>query len=94
MLCLILVILLLSLLKGLFIFTLMMTLANMKQFICCEVYMCLMIVNIYKKCISKKSISKIESETVILTIYSKGKKDTKGVLINEKKLEGFGYIWF
>ena len=51
-----------------------------------------MIVNIYKKCISKKSISKIESATVILTIYSKGKKDTKGVLINEKKLEGFGYI--
>ena len=88
-------ILLLSLLKGLFIFVLMMTLANMEQFICCEIYMSLMIVSIYKKCISKKSILKIESTTIILTIYSKEKKiDTKGVLINEKKLEGLSYIWF
>ena len=87
-------ILLLSLLKGLFIFVLMMTLANMEQFICCEIYMSLMIVSIYKKCISKKSILKIESTTIILTIYSKEKIDTKGVLINEKKLEGLGYIWF
>ena len=39
-------------------------LANLKQFIYWKV-MCLMIVDIYKKCISKRSILKIESTTII-----------------------------
>ena len=63
---------------------LFMTLANLKQFIYLKILR-LKIVAVYKKCIPKKSMLKIESTTIILTIQSKQKKlETKNIFINEK----------
>ena len=78
---LILVILLLSLLKELIIVALFIILANLKPIFCYKI-LCLVIVRIYKRCMSKKSILKIELTTIILT---KAKKlETKNILFDDK----------
>ena len=62
---------------------LFMILKNLKQLIYQKI-LCLNIVAIYKKCISKKSLLKVESTTIILRSQSKQKKQRLKTLIDEK----------